>query len=217
MNISLYIRKLKFSSIERNVPNISEQNAEFLQNLIREKNPKHILEIGTANGYSTLQFASMLLEKSPPEKGEWEGVTQNKDSSHVTPPNLPFSREEWTITTIEYAWNAHIEAVEHFRNCKVKNIHAVWGDAKAVIPTLANEYFDFVFIDAMKREYLDYLLLSLPKCTPDALIVIDDVEKFASKMENLYDWLWDKEIPYHIEKTDIDDSIMILERRDFPQ
>ena len=31
---------------------------------------------------------------SPPEKGELEGVTQNKDSSHVTPPSLPFSGEE---------------------------------------------------------------------------------------------------------------------------
>jgi hypothetical protein len=29
----------------------------------------------------------------PPEKGESEGVTQNKDSSNVTPPNLPFSWE----------------------------------------------------------------------------------------------------------------------------
>jgi thymidylate kinase len=30
---------------------------------------------------------------SPPEKGELEGVMQNKNSSHVTPPNLPFSGE----------------------------------------------------------------------------------------------------------------------------
>jgi UDP-N-acetylmuramate--alanine ligase len=30
---------------------------------------------------------------TPPEKGESEGVTQNKDSSNVTPPNLHFSWE----------------------------------------------------------------------------------------------------------------------------
>ncbi len=62
----------------------------------------------------------------------------------------------------------------------------------------------------MKREYLDYLLLSLPKCTADALIIVDDVEKFRDKMENLYTWLDNNSIPYTIEKTDIDDSIMIL-------
>lgn len=64
----------------------------------------------------------------------------------------------------------------------------------------------------MKREYLDYLLLSLPKMTEDALIVIDDVEKFRDKMENLYTFLDEKCIPYTLEKTDTDDSIMILEK-----
>ena len=182
--LSSYLKTLKLSSLERKIPNISRENAEFLKDLIRKKNPKHILEIGTANGYSTLQFASILTEES-------------------------------TITTVEYAWNAHIEAVEHFKNCKCKNIHAIWWDAKVVIPTLAESYFDFVFIDAMKREYLDYLLLSLPKMTPDALIVIDDIEKFRDKMENLYTYLEVHGIHYQIEKTDMDDSIMILERGHF--
>lgn len=67
----------------------------------------------------------------------------------------------------------------------------------------------------MKREYLDYLLLSLPKMIPEALIVIDDVEKFREKMENLYLYLEECSIPYQIEKTDTDDSIMILRRSDF--
>ena len=82
-----------------------------------------------------------------------------------------------------------------------------------MIPTLAENYFDFVCIDAMKREYLDYLLLALPKMTRDALIVIDDVEKFRNKMENLYSWLSENHVPYTLEQTDIDDSIMIIERR----
>lgn len=181
--LDTYLKNLKKSGLERKIPNISEENAAFIKKLIREKNPKHLLEIGTANGYSTLQFASVI----------WE------DSS---------------ITTIEYAWNAHIEAVEHFSNCKIKNIHALWGDAKKILPSLQNGYFDFLYIDAMKREYLDYLLLSLPKLTEDAIIVIDDVEKFRDKMENLYSYLESNDITYRLEKTDIDDSIMILFRND---
>ena len=180
--LTTYLRKLKISWLERRVPNISEENAEFIKNLIREKNPKHILEIGTANGYSTIQFASVL--------SEWSD-----------------------ITTIEYAWNAHIEAVEHFKNCKLKNIYSIWWDAKNIIPILQNDFFDLVYIDAMKREYLDYLLLSIPKMKKDALIIIDDVEKFRDKMENLYIWLEENKIPYKLEKTDIDDSIMIIDRR----
>lgn len=195
--LKTYLRKLKASGIERKIPNISEQNAEFLKEIIRERNPTHILEIGTANGYSTLQFASVLIDlqgTTPLSEGEGLGVR--------------------SITTIEYAYNAHIEAVEHFSNCKMKNIHAIWWDAKAVIPTLREGYFDLVYIDAMKREYLDYLLLSRPLMTPDALVIIDDVEKFRDKMENLYDWLAKNKIPYTLEKTDIDDSIMIIEYTD---
>lgn len=179
--LSTYLKKLKLSGLERKIPNISEENAEYIKWLIRERAPKHLLEIGTANGYSTLQFATV--------------------------------EQIWTITTIEYASGAHIEAVEHFANCKVKNIHALYGDAKNIIPTLADGYFDFLYIDAMKREYLDYLLLALPKLTKDATIVIDDVEKFRSKMENLYSWLDDNHVSYELAKTDADDSIMILERK----
>jgi hypothetical protein len=66
----------------------------------------------------------------------------------------------------------------------------------------------------MKKEYLDYLILSLPKMTADALIVIDDVEKFQGKMQNLYTYLDENTIPYILEKTDSDDSIMIIKRKD---
>ena len=108
----------------------------------------------------------------------------------------------------------HIDAVDNFRKCKLKNIHAIWGDANSVISSLADGYYDFVYIDAMKKEYLGYFLAILPKCTPDALIIIDDVEKFRDKMQDLYDYLDREHIPYQLEKTDIDDSIMIIKRSD---
>ena len=181
--ISLTLRNLKKIGIENSIPNITEENAEFLKTIIREKHPKHLLEIGTANGYSALHFVMAISEDSD-------------------------------ITTIEQAWNMHNFAVENFRNCKIRNIHAIWGDAKSVIPSLADEYFDLVYIDAMKKEYLKYLLLSLPKMTPDALIVIDDVEKFADKMTDLYEYIDKNNIKHKIYKTDVDDSIMLINRSD---
>lgn len=93
--IQTTLKHLKTIGIERKIPNISVENAEYIKNIIREKNPKNILEIGTANGYSALQFSTVLTS-------------------------------EQTITTIEYAWNAHNEAVENFKNCKVKNIISIW-------------------------------------------------------------------------------------------
>ena len=181
--ISLTLRNLKKIGLEHSIPNITEENAEALKQIIREKNPKHILEIGTANGYSALQFASVLPESVD-------------------------------ITTIEYAWNMHNFAVENFRNCKLKNIHAIWWDAKAVIPGLADHFFDLVYIDAMKKEYLQYLLLAIPKCTPDAIIIIDDVEKFRDKMLDLYQFIDKNNIKHKVYKTDVDDSIMVIQRSD---
>lgn len=181
--ITLTLKNLKKIWVEHSIPNITLENAEFLKKIIQEKNPKHILEIGTANGYSTLQFASVIPETS-------------------------------YITTIEYAWNMHNFAVENFRNCKLKNIYAIWWDAKAVIPVLSDSFFDLVYIDAMKKEYLQYLLAILPKCTTDALIIIDDVEKFADKMPDLYEYLDTHNIIFSLEKTDLDDSIMIIKRSD---
>ena len=39
-----YLKKLKQSGIERNIPNISEANAEYIGRILREKNPENILE-----------------------------------------------------------------------------------------------------------------------------------------------------------------------------
>ena len=181
--ISLTLKNLKTIWLAREIPNISEQNAEALKQIIRDKNPKHLLEIGTANGYSALHFVTAIPEDSD-------------------------------IVTIEQAWNMHIDAVTSFKNCKLKNIHAIWWDAKVIIPTLADGFFDLVYIDAMKKEYLIYLLLCIPKMTTDALIIIDDVEKFRDKMEDMYNYLDTHHIPYRLEHTDSDDSIMILYRKD---
>lgn len=60
--IQSYLHKLKASGMERKIPNISPENAEFIKAIIKDKNPKRILEIGTANGYSTIQFMTAFSE-----------------------------------------------------------------------------------------------------------------------------------------------------------
>lgn len=63
MNRAKILEKLKKYGEENNIPNISIENAEFLRNMLRENTTKHLLEIGSANGYSTIQFAD-ILEKT---------------------------------------------------------------------------------------------------------------------------------------------------------
>ena len=57
-----FLRKLKIESEADDVPNVTKNNAEFLHFLTRLKKAKSILEIGTANGYSTIWFADAVEE-----------------------------------------------------------------------------------------------------------------------------------------------------------
>lgn len=59
-----------------------------------EKNPKFIIP-GLSKQISKYILKNRLYRGSPPEKGELEGVIQNKNSSYVTHPNPPLSRREW--------------------------------------------------------------------------------------------------------------------------
>jgi predicted O-methyltransferase YrrM len=49
---------------EFNVPILSEQSADFLEQIIILINPKRVLEIGTAIAYSTIRIARRLKKKS---------------------------------------------------------------------------------------------------------------------------------------------------------
>ncbi|MBY0416045.1 MAG: O-methyltransferase, partial [Bdellovibrionales bacterium] len=53
-------------------------------------------------------------------------------------------------------------------------IKSVLGSGLDIIPTL-NGTFDFVFIDADKRNYIDYLKLTVPMLSANGMIVIDNV------------------------------------------
>ena len=62
-----------------------------------------------------------------------------------------------------------------------KTVTVAEGDALKIIPSLEGQY-DFLFIDAVKGDYLKYLKAIEPKLKPGALIVADNVIKLAQDM-----------------------------------
>lgn len=62
------------------------------------------------------------------------------------------------------------------------------GDAKKLIPKL-NGKFDFVFIDALKEEYLDYLKLVENKLKSGSVVVADNVKIFKNHVENYLNYV----------------------------
>ena len=107
--------------------------------------PKRILEIGTFTGYATICLA--------------EGLT-----------------EDGIIHTIEV--NRELEEMlnSHFKSTNVeKKIKLHFGEATAIIPGLADEIFDIVFIDADKKNNYLYFERVFDVVRSGGLIIIDNV------------------------------------------
>jgi predicted O-methyltransferase YrrM len=67
-------------------------------------------------------------------------------------------------------------------------VEVVTGDAIQVIPELKGT-FDFVFIDAEKTEYLEYLRLAEEKLRKGTVIVADNAGIFAKQMKDYLDYV----------------------------
>ncbi len=75
-----------------------------------------------------------------------------------------------------------------------KQIHQHCGDAIEVIPTLEGQY-DLVFLDADKKNYLNYLELLLPKIKKGGLLLSDNV-------------LWSGKVLEETKKNDRDTAVL---------
>jgi len=63
-NTDSLLKEIESYANEHSVPILSWQSAEFLEQIILLKNPKRVLELGTAIAYSTIRIARQLKGKS---------------------------------------------------------------------------------------------------------------------------------------------------------
>lgn len=133
------------------IPIIGPNKGKILEDAVRERKPKLVLEIGTLVGYSAILMARLL-----PKGGRIICIEIDGNSAEIARRN------------IEKAG---------FSN----KIEVMVGDAKRVIPRL-NEFFDLVFIDASKEEYLTYLKLVEGKLRSGSVVVADNAGIFADRM-----------------------------------
>jgi len=62
-----------------------------------------------------------------------------------------------------------------------RKVKVIQGDALRMLPLLPGR-FDFVFIDAAKEDYLDYLRSLEPKLVPGAVVVADNTGVFRKEV-----------------------------------
>jgi len=144
---------------QREFWNVPRQTGNFLNMLVKMKASKSVLEIGTSNGYSGLWFLSAL----------------QKTNGH--------------LYTIEFYEKRQSVAVENFQKCGFDGLYTSFvGDACEILKGLGSDIkFDFVFIDANKREYIEYLNLVKPHLLSGAIIAADNVNSHREKVQPFLD------------------------------
>ncbi len=180
MNRQEFIKQLREYWIKNEIPNITDKNARFLKDLILLQNTQNMLEIGSANWFSAIQFG-LALEKT-----------------------------SWKLTTIEFSEPSQKQVLENIKKAWMENIiTSIKGNALFEIPKL-NETFDFVFIDWMKRRTKDFFDLVYDKVKLNWIIVVDDVIKFRDKMWDFWEYLDKNNLEYNILPIDSDDWILFM-------
>ena len=89
------------------------------------------------------------------------------------------------VLTIEKDSDHARVAAEYFKKANLKNVNILNADALGLLKNL-DEKFDFVFIDAAKEEYIDYIKLIYTKLVKPSLIVADNA---ISHLEAVSDYL----------------------------
>jgi len=92
------------------------------------------------------------------------------------------------VTTIDTSAYKIKLAKENFKRAKLKNIKIIQGDALKEIPKL-KEKFDFMFIDAIKRDYIKYLKLNEKNLKKNAIVVADNAIIFKDQMKHYLNYL----------------------------
>ncbi len=137
------------------VPIIRKEMQSFLKMMLQLQQPRRILEVGTAVG-----FSAILMAEYNPKPCE--------------------------ITTIENYEKRIPIARENFKRAgKQDMIELLEGDATQVLKTL-QEPFDFIFMDAAKGQYLNFLPDILRLLSPGGILISDNVLQDGDIVESRF-------------------------------
>ena len=139
---------------------VSEEDGRFLRVLVATSRAKRALEIGGASGYSAI----------------WIGIGLRETGG--------------TLVTMEYDPVRAKELAENVKRAGLADIVTVVpGDAFANLPATPGS-FDFVFLDAWKKDYKRFLDLMLPRMNKGGLFVAHNVVNKRSEMGDFLDAIW---------------------------
>lgn len=194
-----WMSQLEKIATKENVPIMDPLGMDFVRQLIRLKNPKKILEIGTAIGYSSLMMADAWPEA--------EIVTIERDPERYKQAVKNMERLD-KKNQIEVILGDALEAAE---------VAADQGP------------YDLIFIDAAKGQYKRFFEIYTAFLKEEGIVITDNVlfkglvsgenrtaskrlSNIAAKVRDFNDWLIGQE-DYHTTIIPIGDGIAVSVRK----
>ena len=136
---------------------VSEEDGRFLRVLVASNRTRQALEIGAANGYSAI----------------WIGLGLRETGGR--------------LTTIEYDAARAKQAAANVQRAGLTDVvRVIPGDAFKEIPRLTGT-FDFVFLDAWKKDYKRFLDMMLPRLDAGGLFLAHNVVNKGKDMPDFLD------------------------------
>jgi caffeoyl-CoA O-methyltransferase len=152
-------RKQFIDNFHRTSLNTTPGDALMLRILVEASGAKRGVEVGTASGFGAINM----------------GIAFERTGGHL-----------WTHDIDPKAVQ---ETRENLEKVGLENVvTVVEGDALQTLPNLEGP-IDFVFIDALKRDYFKYFKILEPKLKPGAVVVADNVIQSARAMKDFLDYI----------------------------
>ena len=138
---------------------VAREVAEELFALVAKHKPRLIVEVGTSLGYSTIWMAEAAREYGG------------------------------KIITLEHEETKIEKTQKLFDWLELQNtVTLVHTDAKKFLEQFEGS-IDFLFLDAMKREYVHYAKLAEKNMSVGSLLVADDVIEWRRKVEDFFEYI----------------------------
>lgn len=155
---------LEKRSRDNDVPIIGSHIGNLLYLLARATNAARVLELGTANGYSTIWIAKAIEQNMGRDRKE-KAIEQHGVRD----------RQEKAIVTVEWEQAIAEEAARNISTAGYDDlVEQRQGDARVVLDSLERGSFDLIFIDIEKEYYSELLNSSVELLRTGGLLVFDN-------------------------------------------
>ena len=139
------LRAARARSEEADIPAVATETGAMLRFLARTIRARHVCEVGSGGGYSGLWFLGGMDPRG-------------------------------SLTTIELDAEHQALAQRAYAEGRYSDrVRSMLGAALQVLPKLADDNYDIVFLDAVKSEYVEYLQHAKRLLRPGGLLIADNV------------------------------------------